>query len=124
MVLYLQANYDQNLLSLQEKIVNIQEESIKMKEELEKKKLNTVNHGPRCKRKGRSCDPPSAVSRNFRIELTAKEREIQQLSKQLDEVKRMNKKLMKDKENYYLSSKEQSAGSYLFFKFRLSATMF
>ncbi|KAK7590377.1 hypothetical protein V9T40_001990 [Parthenolecanium corni] len=103
------ANYDQNLLLMQEKIVNIQEESMKMKEELDKKKVIAVNHGPRCKRKGRSCDPPSAASRNFRIELTAKEREIQQLSKQLDEVKRMNKKLMKDKENYYLSSKEQSA---------------
>lgn len=94
-----------------------------MKEELDKKKVIAVNHGPRCKRKGRSCDPPSAASRNFRIELTAKEREIQQLSKQLDEVKRMNKKLMKDKENYYLSSKEQSAGSYFCFSnFPLLAT--
>lgn len=123
MVFYLQASYDQNLLSLQEKIVNIQEESIKVKEEVEKKKVISINHGPRCKRKGRSCDPPSSASRNFRIELTAKEREIQQLSKQLDEVKRMNKKLMKDKENYYLSSKEQSAGLFLFSNFKLPVTI-
>jgi hypothetical protein len=115
------AAHDQNLLSLQAKLVHIQEESLKMKEELEKSNNNTKkvatatattsttsNHAPKCKRKGRSSDPPPP--RNFRVELSAKEREVVALNKQLDELKKTNRKLMKEKENKYLSSKEQSAG--------------
>lgn len=118
------ATYDQNLLSLQSKLVNIQEESLKMKEELEKNcktankvaagmtKTATNNHAPKCKRKGRSCDPPPHIARNFRVELSAKEREVVALNKQIDELKKTNRKLVKDKENNYLSSKEQSAGKF------------
>lgn len=96
---------------MQSKIVNIQEESMKMKEELERKKIVPTNHVAKCKRKGRSCDPPTHTARNFRIELTAKEREVQLLNKQLEELKKTNRKLIKDKENNYLSSKEQSSGT-------------
>ncbi len=102
--------YDQNLVVLQGKIDSIQEESMKMKEELEKKKAVAASHAPKCKRKGKSCDPPSILSRNFRTELSTKEKEIQQLNKQVEELKKANRKLLKDKENYYLSSKEQSFG--------------
>lgn len=116
------ATYDQNLLALQAKIVNIQEESMKMKEEVEKncmKKATTGTatttsggHLPKCKRKPRSCEPPAHSARNFRVELSAKEREVVALNKQIDELKKTNRKLMKDKENHHLASKEQSAGTY------------
>lgn len=105
-----QARYDKNLLTLQSKIVSIQEESIKLKEELEKKKNTPTNYIAKNKRKGRSCDPPSHTTRNFRIELAAKEREVQLLNKQLEELKKNNRKLMKEREDHSLSSKEQSAG--------------
>ena len=116
------ASYDQNLLSLQAKLVNVQEESMKMKEEMEKnttKKVVTAtattsttgNHAPKCKRKGRHCDPPPHSARNFRLELSAKEREVIALNKQIDELKKTNRKLIKDKESSHLSSKEQSAGT-------------
>lgn len=103
------ALYDKNLLSLQSKIVNIQEESIKLKEELEKNKNAPTNYIAKNKRKGRSCDPPSHATRNFRIELAAKEREVQLLNKQLEELKKKNRKLIKERENNFVSSKEQSA---------------
>lgn len=111
--LFSQAMYDQSLLNLQGKVVNIQEESIKLKDELDKKK-QVVNHGPKCKRRGRTCDPPPPSVRNFRAELTAKEREIQVLNKQLEETKKTNRKLAKERGSYvaYLSSKEQSAGEH------------
>lgn len=95
--------------------MSIQEESSKLKEELDKKKVTTTLYATKCKRKGRSCDPPPSSIRNIRVELTSREKEIQQLTKQLDEIKKINKKLLKDKENYYLSFKEQSAGNYFLF---------
>ena len=116
-LLELKATYDDNLSVLQTKIVHTQEENVKMKDELEKSYVNKVatmattttttsSHVQKCRRK----PPPPHNARNFRVELSAKEREVIALNKQIDELKKTNRKLMKDKENCHLSSKEQSAG--------------
>lgn len=92
----MQAKYEENLRNAQQTtVVTTQEEK---KEEPDKRRVSSAStRDTRCKRKVRIGDAAAPTTRNYRVELTAKDKEIQLLQKQLEELKKTNKKLAQDK---------------------------